>query len=180
MTQNISLNKPAQGTQDWHTPLNNNFTIIEDGVNQVIDFGSMFNVQPTDPASMALDVLPGVIFDLKTVTTKGKQTTSNFAAPSNDDRIDRVVADKVNGTVSVVTGSEASNPSAPNFSEGKVPLAQVYLTPSTSSLTESDLTDERSWLPNGHPIEMKVDGTTKYHWTVDVDTNNNEMNITTS
>ena len=180
MSRKIDLNQPNQGTQDWHTPLNTNFSDIENAVNEGIDFYSMFAAVPTDPVSMAVDVLPGVIFDMKDVTNVAKQTTSNLAAPSSNDRIDRVVADKADGTISVETGTEASSPSAPDVPDGKVPLAQISLSPATTEITESDITDERSWLPDGEPTKVIVDGTQKHQWTIDVDTSEQKMTITTS
>jgi hypothetical protein len=68
-----------------------------------------------------IKVLDGFIFDGSTITAIAAQNTGAIAAPVTNPRIDRVVADAVTGTISVVTGVEASTPSAPNVPSGALP-----------------------------------------------------------
>lgn len=70
------------------------------------------------------------------------QSTGTITAPSTNPRIDRVVID-TSGVVSVITGSEAASPTAPAVTSGKIPICQVALATSTTSITNSLITDER-------------------------------------
>jgi len=79
-----------------------------------------------------------------TLTEVAAQSTSTITAPTTNPRIDRVVIDKLTGACSVVTGTEAADPSPPDIPEGKVPVCQVYLTPGMTEITNNDITDERA------------------------------------
>lgn len=73
------------------------------------------------------------------------QTSPAIAAPGANPRIDRVVVDGLTGLVSVVTGTEASSPVAPDIPAGAVPIAQVLLQTMSSAITNAMLTDERDF-----------------------------------
>lgn len=95
--------------------------------------------------NMTVVVDAGKLGDLGQGTvTVGQQTTGTITAPSTNPRIDRVVIDGVTGAVSVVTGTEAASPVAPAVPVGKITVAQVALSTSTTSITNSLLTDERT------------------------------------
>jgi len=157
----LNLNKPNKGDKDWHTPLNANFTDINYEVNKL---GIAVNFAPFEqnPRSMKINLEKGYVYDGDSLLQVGKQSTGSITAPSNDDRIDRVVLDAVDASVSVITGTEASSPSPPDVPADKFPCAQIYLTPSTSEIADSDITDERAALPNGIKVTAaqinKLDG----------------------
>jgi len=90
-----------------------------------------------------------------TLTTKSQQTTSAITAPSTNDRIDRIVLSRDDGTISVITGSEAASPTAPSFSNTQITVCQIYLTPSTTEIVNSDITDERPLLFQG-PVDSVI------------------------
>lgn len=100
---------------------------------------------------MTVQVDPGSIFSGTTLTTVAAQNTSAFTAPVTNPRIDRIVADHGTGTIAVITGTEAVSPVPPAIPYGNVPVAQVALTTSTTSIVNADITDERvlNWLGLG-------------------------------
>jgi len=84
-----------------------------------------------------------MVFKGGTLTEVAAQNTGTITAPVTYNRIDRVVQDQNTGAVSVVTGTEAGSPSPPAIPSGKKPNCQVLLTPSTTTITNQDITDER-------------------------------------
>lgn len=93
--------------------------------------------------NMQVFLKAGQLFRGTTLTEVALQNTSTITAPTTNPRIDRVIIDAITGAVEVVTGSEAASPSAPSIPSGKIPVAQVLLTPSTTEITNADITDER-------------------------------------
>ncbi len=79
-----------------------------------------------------------------TLTEQAAQNTGTITAPVTNPRIDRVVIDASTGAVSVITGAEAASPTAPSITAGKLPVAQIALTTSTTAITNSIITDERT------------------------------------
>jgi hypothetical protein len=77
------------------------------------------------------------------VEVSSGQNTAAMSPPVTNNRIDRVVVAAANGIVSVITGAEAASPAAPDIPSGYLPVAQVLITPSTTEITNSDITDER-------------------------------------
>lgn len=151
----VNLNTPTKGTKGWHTLLNANFDDIEYSLNAHHRLAGLFFAHEQDPADMSVQVDAGIVWDRKTITDVAAQNTANFAAPTSDDRIDRIVLDDNDGTISVETGTEAASPSPPAIPDGKLPCAQVYLTPTTSSITNSDITDERVILPDSQAAALR-------------------------
>lgn len=73
------------------------------------------------------------------------QTTSTFSAPSSgNSRKDWIVGDAATGTISVVTGTQASSPTEPNVPAGKFPIAIVTLASSTTAITQNEIADRRN------------------------------------
>lgn len=96
-----------------------------------------------DPNSKKIKVDAIEHFDGGTIISQSEQTTSEFTIPSSDDRIDRVVFDESDLSISIVQGTEASSPSAPAIPSGKIPCCQVRLSPSDSTISNDMITDER-------------------------------------
>ncbi|GAB4371784.1 MAG: hypothetical protein Kow00114_32890 [Kiloniellaceae bacterium] len=111
--------------------------------------GAAFAPHESDPPAMTVVVDAGAIFAGGSLIEVAQQTTGTITAPSGDPRIDRVVIDAADGTVSVVTGSEDPTPAAPAIPAGKLPVAQVALTVGMTEITNADLTDERAGLGGG-------------------------------
>jgi hypothetical protein len=98
--------------------------------------------QVTPNMTVRLDA--GAVFDGTTLTEVAAQNSATLVAPVTNPRIDRVVVDRATGVVSIVTGTEAASPTPPAIPTGKVPVAQVSLTTSTSTITNTDIADERA------------------------------------
>ena len=78
------------------------------------------------------------------VLSVAAQNTATIVAPTVNPRIDRIVIDGVTGVVSVVAGAEAASPAAPAVPTGKLSVAQVLLQITSTTITNSMLTDERA------------------------------------
>jgi hypothetical protein len=96
-----------------------------------------------DTPVMTVRVDAGFIWDGTTYTAVAAQSTGTITAPVTNPRIDRIVVDKTTGAVSVISGAENASPTAPALTAGKIPVAQVLLATSSTSITNSMLTDER-------------------------------------
>jgi len=81
-----------------------------------------------------------------TLVTQPQQITGTITAPVTNPRIDRVVIDATTAVVSVITGAENVSPVAPALTVGVVPVAQVLLGTGTTAITNSLITDERTFL----------------------------------
>ena len=71
------------------------------------------------------------------------QRSAAITAPGSNSRIDRIVADRMTGAVSIITGTPGTTPAAPALTSGVIPIAQVLITSSTTAITNSMITDER-------------------------------------
>lgn len=89
---------------------------------------------------------PGHLWNGSALTEVAGQFAGAITAPSANPRIDRVVLDPTDGSVSIVTGSEAATPAAPAITAGHLPICQVLLddSPATTAITNSEITDERA------------------------------------
>lgn len=79
-----------------------------------------------------------------TVTT-GSAIAFTFAipAPASNPRLDRVVADCTTGLASWILGTAASTPVPPAIPTNKMPLAQLLIQTSSTSITNAMIKDER-------------------------------------
>ena len=113
----------------------------------------------TSTPGMTVNVDAGRMLVNGTLVSNSQQTTGTITAPSGNPRIDRIVIDKSTGVVSVITGSEAASPTAPNITPGKIPVAQILLddSPATTAITNSLITDERVPLIKPSPRMVMLD-----------------------
>lgn len=105
-----------------------------------------FGSPGTPDMTVRLDA--GYVFNGTTLTEVAAQSTAVITAPVSNPRIDRVVVDAATGAVSVIQGTEAASPSAPAITAGKLPIAKVALSVGQTSITNSNLTDERARITN--------------------------------
>ena len=89
-------------------------------------------------------VLYGATLATATFTEVAAQTSAVIVAPAANPRIDRVVTSMAAGVVAVVTGVEAAVPAAPAIPTGYLPNCQVLLQTTSTEITNSMITDERS------------------------------------
>lgn len=79
------------------------------------------------------------------VTEVAAQNSGTITAPSSNPRIDIVCIERLTGDVFVISGKEASSPVAPNIPWTGYPIAQIALQTTTTSITNSIITDIRSY-----------------------------------
>lgn len=108
--------------------------------------GGSFAPWEQDTPDMTVHVAAGYLWDGTTLTEVAAQNTGAIIAPVTHPRIDRIVVDSTTGAVSVIGGAENVSPVAPALSAGKLPVAQLALATSTTSIDNSLLTDERAML----------------------------------
>jgi hypothetical protein len=175
-----NLNQPAKNSKDWDQPLNSNFSDIESELNRGKRVYGFFAPHEKSQPSMAVRIEAGYALGPNGLAEVNAQDAGPVAAPSSNDRRDRIVIDRETRAVRVLTGSEGTNPAAPSFDYTEIPLANVLLSPGQTEITDSDITDERTIVPDGDPIKLEVDGTREPSWKLSVDTGSQTLEITTS
>lgn len=99
------------------------------------------HAQALPDMTVAIDA--GHIFNGLVLTEVAAQSAVGIVPPATSPRIDRVVVNRLTGTASIVAGAEASVPVPPAIPAGTVPVAQVLIQPSTTSIGNADILDER-------------------------------------
>ncbi len=118
---------------------------IDAAFSVLAQIGQHFAPHAQDVPNMTVRLDSGrIIAASGTLTSVAAQNTATIVAPVTNPRIDRVVIDASTGAVSVITGAEGASPSAPSITAGKLPVAQIALTTSTTAITNSMITDERT------------------------------------
>ena len=103
------------------------------------NFGVYANTTP----DMYMNVGAGSICLNGTTTNYAAQLNlAELTAPVSNPRIDRVVVDLFTGVASIVAGSEAASPVAPDVPPGKVSAAQITLQTSTTAITDAMIENE--------------------------------------
>ena len=96
-------------------------------------------VAANSPATMGVLVEPGYGFISQTPLKLAAQTTTaDVTAPVSDPRIDLVQVGLDTWTISVKTGTEAASPVAPTADADSIPLAQLYLRTTATSIKDTD------------------------------------------
>lgn len=154
-----SASTSSTAAADYKQAIDNNFAVSQ-------RMGTAFAVseQPVvNSRNMTVHVSAGWLFNGIAFTEVAAQDSTALAVPSGAPRIDRIVGDLATGIISVVGGTEAVVPVAPDIPFGKMPLAQVLLQPEMlSRIGNSMITDERAvWglAPPGDYQEFLTTGT---------------------
>lgn len=116
---------------------------LANGLMNVKRIGNNFNCYAQSTPNMTVSIDAGHIFNGAALTEVVAQTSGIFTAPVSNPRIDRVVIDRVTGTMSVVAGTEAVSPTPPAIPAGKQPVAQIALTVGMVAIGNTSITDER-------------------------------------
>jgi len=99
------------------------------------------HAQATPNLTLALDA--GHLLNGTTLTEVNAQSVGPITPPTSGFRIDRVVIDRLTGAASVITGV-ASSLTPPAIPAGKLPAAQVMLVPTSTTITNDLIVDERA------------------------------------
>jgi len=115
-----------------------------DGVIRTDD-NSFLLVYPTTPASMTVNIATGFAWVSQTVVEVSTIAQKTFSAPTSSNRIDLIEIDSA-GSIIVKEGTEATSPTEPTVDTDCIALATVSLTPTTTAITESKITDKRTFV----------------------------------
>lgn len=118
-------------------------TSIDDCIAVMKREAAAFAPHEQSTPDMTVRVDAGGIYSLISVTNVAAQNTGTITAPSVNPRIDRVSIHRITGVVSVTTGAEAASPVPPALDTTQVPIAQIDLVVSQTSILNVDITDER-------------------------------------
>jgi hypothetical protein len=137
------------GVSTW---LRNNFTTQDpttykstlDGNAAVLErLSAYFAPSQSSTPNMTVTIRPGSVFAASSLTEVAQQITTAFTAPATNPRIDRIVLDQVTGIYYVVAGTPAVGPVAPAIPAGKIPCCQILFQTTSTTITNSMITDER-------------------------------------
>ncbi len=153
-------------------------TNIDGAFSVVGNVAAQFAPHAQDTPAMTIKVDAGYIIHADgTLTTVAAQSTGTITAPVGNPRIDRVILNPSTGAVSVVTGTPAASPSAPAITAGYLPICQIALTTSTTAITNSMITDERTHVVVDDTATTKADldviqdhGTKSTNYSIDLST----------
>lgn len=140
------------GTFDQPDHTGNNGTAyktqIDNSISALSRIGQAYAPHEHATPQMKVTLDAGAVFDniSNTLDEVAQQSTATITAPTGNPRIDRVVID-TSGAVSVITGAEAASPTAPNITDGKYPVCQVALSVGQTTITNTNITDERVMIP---------------------------------
>jgi hypothetical protein len=134
--------QPDAGTQDGTTYKSS----IDGAVSVAKRPAWIFAPHEQSTPNMTVRVDAGYTWNATTLTEVAAQSTGTITAPVGNPRIDRVVVDATTGAVSVVTGTPAASPTPPAIPGGKIPICQVLLQTSSTTITNSMITDERPFV----------------------------------
>ena len=133
------------GTNDFTTQTATNYKSTIDSnsmvMKRVVD---CFAPRQTTTPAMTLSLDAGFTFKGTTLTEVAAQTSGTITAPVGNPRIDRAVVDRSTGVLSIITGTPNASPTAPAITSGKIPIAQILLQTSSTTITNSMITDERA------------------------------------
>ena len=131
---------PNNTTQDPATYKAN----IDGGMSVLAAVAQQFAPHAATSPNMTVKVDAGSLMVAGALVTQAQQTSGTITAPIGNPRIDRVVIDAVTGAISVITGTPAGSPTPPALTAGKLPIAQVLVQTSSTSITNTMITDERT------------------------------------
>lgn len=120
-------------------------TSIDNSVQAISRLATSYAAHEQTVPNMTVRVDAGFVWDGETLTNIAAQNTGTITAPVTHPRIDRVVVSNATGAVSVVTGAEAASPVEPVVGLGFAPVCKVLLATSTTAITNSMITDERTF-----------------------------------
>lgn len=127
--------------------------VAQDISNSVGGVANQFLPHEAAAPNMTVVIDPGRIWNNNAVIVKTQQTSATITAPSTNPRIDRVAVDQDTGNIAIITGTEAASPVAPDYSHNHIPVAQIALQTSTTQITNSIITDERTSNSSSRPSE---------------------------
>ena len=132
----------SSGAQDGDTYKN----AIDASIAVLARLGRAFAPHEQATPDMTVRVDAGFVLTATGITEKVAASTGTIIAPSGNPRIDRVVIDIGDGSISVITGIEGVSPTPPDIPADQAPGCQILLdnSPATTAIANSLITDERA------------------------------------
>ena len=131
--------QPDHTSQDSATYKNN----INASISVMARIAAMFAPHAQDTPNMTITIDAGSLLVGSSIVSQNAQNTGTITAPTSNPRLDLVVIDAVTAAISVITGTEAGSPSLPAIPISKMPVAQIALSVSQTSIINSNITDLR-------------------------------------
>ena len=116
---------------------------IDESIASLSGIVMPFTVRQADTPNMTVVVEAGRIQTDDAIVDVAQQTSLPLSIPTSNSRIDRIGIDGHTGALVVLPGAQSANPVAKSIPFGVIPLAQVLVTASTTSISDADITDER-------------------------------------
>lgn len=108
-----------------------------DDMRQCFDEACFFNVRQQTTPNLTYAIGPGVARINGKLVKYAGGNTSTFTAPVLNPRIDLIYIDD-SGTLGYVTGTEAASPTAPDYPDDKLVIAEIYHRAAETSLKWQD------------------------------------------
>lgn len=119
---------------------------IDSSINVLAQTGVDYAPRAQDTPNMTVIVEAGALLTASGLVSNTLQTSPTIVAPASpNNRIDRIVVNRATGVLSVVTGTAAASPVAPAIPADRLPICQFTLTPTTTSIINAMITDERTF-----------------------------------
>lgn len=119
---------------------------IDSDFNVLAQTGVDYAPRAQDTPNMIVSIEAGSLLTASGLVSNTLQTTPTIVAPTSpNNRIDRVVISRTTGVLAVVTGTPAVSPVAPAIPADRLPICQFTLTPTTTTITNAMITDERTF-----------------------------------
>ena len=131
--------QPDHTSQDSATYKNN----INASISVMATIAAMFAPHAQDTPNMTIKIDAGSLLVGSSIISQNAQNTGTIVAPTSNPRLDLVVIDAVTAALAVITGTEAVSPSLPAIPISKMPVAQIALSVSQTSIINSNITDLR-------------------------------------
>lgn len=132
---------------EYKTGIDNNMAVLKRGGGDAFAAHEYYEGSPPI-LTMKVALEAGWLFSNGVRAEVAAQQTGVISAPASNPRIDLVYIDRITGAVGVAAGTEDPAPVAPALPSGKLPIALVSLTVSTTEITNAvNLTDVRGLWP---------------------------------
>ncbi len=103
------------------------FENIDGNADVMKRLAAIFAPHEQEIPNMTIRLDAGVIYGGTELMEIAPQDTPTITVPQSDERIDRVVINRLNGVVSVISGVEDLSPAPPALAWDMLPIAQVKL-----------------------------------------------------
>lgn len=119
-------------------------------------------VEPTEDTELKVRIRAGRVQNASATVDIIDQKSNIFVPPSTNSKVYLVHVDRLTGNILIDdTGVEAASPVAPDY-EGKMVLAEITLTSTTTNITADKIKDVREFITNkiGFLVEERIDDPT--------------------